>query len=166
MSEHHLIAQKTPLKASNACAALLVLENGRYLMQLRDNKPGIWYPDHWGLFGGGVEDGEDSQEALIRELNEELGFVPRQLRYFSRFHFDFAPLGMPVLWRDFYEVPVTEAEVAQMRLGEGSGLEAVSIGDLLLNRKVTPYDSFALWMHHSAGLGLYSPNLPRAEHKQ
>ncbi len=30
----------------------------------------------WALFGGMVEDGEQPKEALLRELTEEMGFVP------------------------------------------------------------------------------------------
>ena len=32
-----------------------------------------WYPDVWDLPGGHVEDGESPQDALRRELSEELG---------------------------------------------------------------------------------------------
>ena len=32
-----------------------------------------WYPDVWDLPGGHVEDGESTQDALRRELSEELG---------------------------------------------------------------------------------------------
>src|SRR3954470_23042017 len=65
-----------PLQVMNAVAALLVLDDGRYILQLRDNKPQIFYPDHWGLFGGAVDEGEHEVEALQRELREELGFAP------------------------------------------------------------------------------------------
>ncbi len=36
------------LTPGDAVAALIVLDDGRYLMQLRDQKPGIFYPGHWG----------------------------------------------------------------------------------------------------------------------
>ena len=36
----------------DAVAALLVHEDGSYIMQLRDSKPEIFYPGHWGCFGG------------------------------------------------------------------------------------------------------------------
>lgn len=46
---------------------------GRVLMQLRDDRPGIAAPGRWGLFGGGVELGEDLVEAAVREFREETG---------------------------------------------------------------------------------------------
>ena len=76
------------LTGSDAVAAIIVLEDGRYLLQHRDDIPQIWYPDHWGCFGGAVDEGEDPITALKRELHEEIEFRPREIAYFSRFDFD------------------------------------------------------------------------------
>ena len=65
------------------CAAALLLCGGRYLMQLRDDKPGILLPDHWALFGGTVDDGEDAAAAMRRELIEELELRPRSIIPFT-----------------------------------------------------------------------------------
>jgi 8-oxo-dGTP pyrophosphatase MutT (NUDIX family) len=62
-------------------AALLVDEQGRYLMQIRDDVPHILHPGALGLFGGALEAGEDAGAAVRRELDEEIGFVPRDLGY-------------------------------------------------------------------------------------
>lgn len=51
----------------------ILLVDRRYLMQLRDDLPGIEHPGVWGLFGGGVEAGEAPAEAIAREVREELG---------------------------------------------------------------------------------------------
>lgn len=46
--------------------------NGEVLLQLRDDKPGLAYANHWTLFGGQMEDGETPDEAMRREVREEL----------------------------------------------------------------------------------------------
>ncbi len=49
------------------------------LLQLRDIKPTIIYPDHWGFFGGEIESNEQPKQAALRELDEELNFKPKEL---------------------------------------------------------------------------------------
>lgn len=53
--------------------ALLFDRNGQLLIYLRDNKPEISFPGYWDLFGGRVEPGETPEQALVREVEEELG---------------------------------------------------------------------------------------------
>ncbi len=68
------------LRPSNAAVALILVgETPRYLMQLRDQKAGIFYPGHWGLFGGAIDPGEAPEITLQRELTEELGLSGAQL---------------------------------------------------------------------------------------
>ncbi len=63
--------------------AIAILERqGKFLMQLRDDVPGILYPGHWGLFGGHIEPGEDADTAVRRELLEEIGYAPPVLTHF------------------------------------------------------------------------------------
>ena len=56
-------------------------------MQLRDNKPGIIFPEHWGLFGGTIESGESVCEAASRELEEEIGIHigPKDFNEFQQY---------------------------------------------------------------------------------
>ncbi|MBG1266835.1 NUDIX hydrolase [Nostoc sp. WHI] len=54
--------------------AILYQEN-KFLMQLRDNIPGILYPGYWALFGGHLEPGETPDVAVKREILEEIGYV-------------------------------------------------------------------------------------------
>ncbi len=51
---------------------LPVNERGEVLLQQRDHAPGILYPGHWTIFGGAVEEDETTDEAIRRELLEEL----------------------------------------------------------------------------------------------
>src|SRR2546422_8089106 len=98
------------LEAVNAVAAILVLEDGRYVMQLRDALPTIFYPNHWGCFGGAAAEGETPFAALKRELEEELEYVPQICNEFTRFDFDFSRLGQSKIYRIYYEVPVPDAD--------------------------------------------------------
>ncbi len=44
-------------------------------------------PGMLGMFGGGLEEGESKEDALVRELREELSYLPTRHRYFSRYEF-------------------------------------------------------------------------------
>ena len=67
--------------------AAIIFENsaGELLLYLRDNKPGIPFPLHWDLIGGHVEKGESPEEALIREVKEELDYDLKDYRFFNRY---------------------------------------------------------------------------------
>jgi len=52
---------------------LPVNQQGEVLLMLRDDKPGLPYPNHWSMIGRRVEDGESVREALLREVEEETG---------------------------------------------------------------------------------------------
>lgn len=135
------------LRPADAVAALLVHEDGRYIMQLRDSKPSIFYPGHWGCFGGAVEAGEDTAVAMRRELREELEYESGALHRFTQFDFDFSPLGYPKVYRVYYEAIVKDNTYQSFVLHEGADVRAFDGEDLLSRHKVTPYDAFAIWMH-------------------
>ncbi|MGA7803419.1 NUDIX domain-containing protein, partial [Bradyrhizobium sp.] len=89
-----------PLRPGNAVAAIIVVE-GQYLLQLRDAKRGIFFPSHWGCFGGGIDPGETVEQALARELEEELDLktADGNMHYFSRFDFGLDFAGLDPIWR-------------------------------------------------------------------
>ena len=135
--QRQLASSGPRLRPSDAVAALLVHEDGRYIMQLRDAKDGIFYPGHWGCFGGAVEAGEDTAQAMLRELKEELEFVPaKPLERFTQFDFDFAPLGHPKVYRLYYETTVSDATFKRMVLHEGSALRAFDGAERSEERRV------------------------------
>ena len=84
-------------------AGVILHQDGRVLLQHRDDDPAIIFPGAWGIFGGHIEPGEEPVEAAIREIAEELGLQldpPLELFHHgveeSRERFIFvAPLSRP-----------------------------------------------------------------------
>ena len=142
-----LLSLGAELHPCNAVAALLVLDDGRYVMQLRDSIPGIFYPGHWGCFGGALDPDEEPADALKRELREELEFDMHAASKFTQFDFDFSALGGSKVFRTYYEVGVSAAAFERFVLHEGTDMRAFAGEKLLTSQAVAPYDSFALWMH-------------------
>ena len=56
-------------KTKPQCGLIIENAEGRVLLQLRDDKRTIPYPNCWGTFGGQVEDGETPEHAIVREVN-------------------------------------------------------------------------------------------------
>ncbi|MHC4047720.1 NUDIX domain-containing protein [Bradyrhizobium sp. 23AC] len=60
-------------KRREAAAAILFAQDGRLLLQQRDNIPGILHPGKVGLFGGHREGNEAFLDCIVREVYEEIG---------------------------------------------------------------------------------------------
>ena len=148
MTEPVFIAAQNKIRGDDAVAALLVADDGRYLMQLRDDLPQIFYPGHWGCFGGAVDPGEPPEQALRRELREEIEFSVNEATEFTRFDFDLRGLGQKKVYRIFYEVPISATAVSRIVLHEGAAYKLFSGAEILQQKQVTPYDAFAIWLHY------------------
>lgn len=62
-------------------ALAMVEQDGRWLLQLRDDFDWIVAPGCWGLFGGHLDPGESPEEALRRELLEEISWRVDQVQH-------------------------------------------------------------------------------------
>ncbi len=56
-------------------AVAMIERQGQWLLQLRDDIEGIVHPGTWGLFGGHLDPGETPEQALRREVEEEINWV-------------------------------------------------------------------------------------------
>lgn len=65
-------------KRIEVAAGVIVGDDGRVLLGQR--APGTFYPGYWEFPGGKVEAGETPRDALVRELEEELGIVADEVR--------------------------------------------------------------------------------------
>ncbi len=58
-------------------ASVLLIQDGDYVLQHRDDKPGISDPGKYDIWGGALEEGESPEEGAIRELLEETGVATK-----------------------------------------------------------------------------------------
>jgi len=70
--------------------SVLVLYNaeGKILLQHRD-KNAARLPDYWGFFGGGIEGTETPEEALKREIEEELSYTVQSPHFLTEQKFTY-----------------------------------------------------------------------------
>ncbi|MCG8357567.1 MAG: NUDIX domain-containing protein [Kiloniellales bacterium] len=150
------------VKGSGA-AAILVTPDEKILLQLRDDKPGIWFPGLWGLFGGANEPGETMEEALGRELEEELGFRPQTLEYMCNLVFDLGSFEDGYRRRVFFIAPVTEAQCNTSFLGEGREKRLFSAEEIQSSGQfadIVPYDAFAIMLYLKRDVVRACRNIP------
>jgi predicted dehydrogenase/8-oxo-dGTP pyrophosphatase MutT (NUDIX family) len=149
MADPFLASQKK-LRPAPAVAAIIELDDGRYLLQRRDPLAGIFYPDHWGCFGGAIDPGETPEKALRRELREELQLDVDALSIgrFTETTFDYGFAGLSVMPRTYYAVKLDHRAVEKLVLGEGCDFAAFDADTALTRLRMVPYDSYVLWLYH------------------
>lgn len=69
-------------KIDQLSAAIVLVNENKVLLQLRDDKPDIVLPGYWCIPGGKVNQGENIKSAAQRELKEETGYVSHAPRLF------------------------------------------------------------------------------------
>ncbi|MDY7016067.1 MAG: NUDIX hydrolase [Cyanobacteriota bacterium] len=105
-------------------AKAFIYQGDRLLLQLRDDNPHITYPNTWALFGGMVEPEETPEQAIRRELEEELTWIPPDVQFLS-------------IWEEretlatihVFSVPLT-VPVNQLHLTEGQALKLFALDEL------------------------------------
>jgi 8-oxo-dGTP diphosphatase len=68
------------METHHVCVGGVLVKEGHILLGHRSPNRAL-YPNVWDVFGGHVEANETPEDALIRELKEELGVEPKQWSY-------------------------------------------------------------------------------------
>jgi 8-oxo-dGTP diphosphatase len=124
----------TMLRRREFTRAVLIDTFGRFLLQQRDNVPGIVHPGKIGLFGGHRECGETNLQCIVREVHEELSYFlpPERFEYLASYDAtDISSEGETIIHGEFFvarympveKVMVTEGTLYIAELGELSALE-------------------------------------------
>jgi len=93
-------------------SVILLNKKGHILLQLRDEEPekGKWVP-----FGGSVEEGETEEEALRREIKEELSYDIKKPRFFKQY--ELGGVSQPIY------IVKEEIDIKDLKLGEGEEMK-------------------------------------------
>ncbi len=110
-------------------SVVILKRENKILLHLRDNKPGIAYPNHWSLIGGNVESYETPLEAMKREIKEELGININNLKYFGKIKLPIDEFSGRKCLVFFYKTN-TPIEIKEINLTEGQRIEYFKIDEL------------------------------------
>ena len=130
--------EKISLKKREVAVVVPYLEriNTRFffLQERDDNAPIL--PGWFGLFGGGVEQGESPEVALKREIQEELSVSPA-LTFFNRYEFIHAV-------NHVFITEVAESFEADIHINEGKGGRFFSSAEVFSEPKIADSNKLIL----------------------
>ena len=106
-------------------AKAVIYKDNFFLFQLRDNDDSISYPNKWSLFGGEVDKDENFEEALKRELVEELHWCPNKFFYLAKDTDKTTNCNI-----NYYLVPC-ELPDHKLILGEGQAMKWFTVQEIM-----------------------------------
>lgn len=74
MSEKDMPNMTEDAMVRNIVCGVIYNQDGLILLGKRPSQRGV-YRNQWGIVGGGVDEGEDAETALLREIKEEAGLI-------------------------------------------------------------------------------------------
>ena len=137
-----MLLQKNPKDAS----AIIIFYKNKVLMALRSKKKNIFYPNHFGLFGGAIEKNETFHDAAKRELFEETNIdTPKKnIRYLVDINFSFPKTGIIKRKIFTYKINNLIEFKNKFSLGEGQKSLFFTYKQIKKQANVVPYDRLAL----------------------
>lgn len=110
---------KTLPEHRRVVGSVLVNTEGLVLLQLRDDKPELRYPNQWTFFGGAVEPGESPDEAIYRELAEELELEDIALTFWMAYQCPARTVPGQVITTNFMYIGQMTRPLDSLTLHEG-----------------------------------------------
>ncbi|MBU1129993.1 NUDIX domain-containing protein [Patescibacteria group bacterium] len=120
-------------------AIVIFHDNKNIILQKRG--PHSKVGEKYGFFGGKIKKGENSNQAIKRELTEELGFIPRELIFWTKHSFIIQEgkyNDLKIILHIFLS-PITK-KLQTAKVLEGNGMIKSTISQILSGKKFDKYD--------------------------
>ena len=124
----------------------IIYYRGKYLLQKRDKKKNIFFPNIWGVFGGTIEKNETPLQGIKRELKEELNLKFQNPQFFLKLTIK-SKNFTPHRTRYFFVCKLPLSFRKDIILTEGQKFEFQKLEDIGHN-DIVPWDFAALNYHY------------------
>ena len=136
------IIKNNPKHAS----AVIIYFKEKILLVLRSNNKKIFYPNHYGLFGGAKEKNETYLGAAKRELLEEtnINILKQDIKYLLDINFSFP--SSKLINRKIYTYQINDLKKFKKTfiLGEGVSQKFFTYNQIKNLPNIVPYDKLAI----------------------
>ena len=123
--------------------ALIIFYDNKKHILLQERKGMSKWGEEWAYFGGGIEEGESPEEAVVRETEEELNFKLDDFRYAGKVAR--AKLKDDIFTDLFVFISPLNNKMREFTLGEGSAMRLFTIQEAR-KLKMVPGDEKVLDM--------------------
>lgn len=140
-------------KVIEVCDILLLNKQNKILMQLRDNKKGIYGQGKWGVLGGKKNDGETPEECISREIREELEIELNGPKLINIIEDE----GSDYIFKHYIFLDFINKNAGDLKLNEGTKVGFYTLGDLLSLDRVAWFNNLFLnilkkYVHHKSNI--------------
>ncbi len=143
----------------HVAVAIPIHKNGKILLHHRDDFDWIPYTNTWGYFGGAVEEGETPEQAMIREIKEEIDFEVSSYQHFVSHK-------IPECMTHVYLIYI-DKDIEELTLSEGQGFGYFDFEDCFEQNLSAPSRlAFDILRHYKEFRDSIGLPLIRAEFKQ
>ena len=126
-----------PKRKVSTLVPYLVRENDILVYLQKRDKDAKRLPDYFGFFGGGSENDENPQQTLLREIKEELNFIPEGFSHFKQYEFESSI-------RDIFILEVDDNFENKIQVLEGQYGRWFREGEVINEQKLSDSDRLAL----------------------
>lgn len=123
----------------------IITKKKKYLLQLRDNKKNIFFPNYWGLFGGRLNIDEKNSIGILREIKEELNLEVKIRKEIMRIDYDMISFKKK---RKLTYYECFTKDFSKLILFEGKRFEFLAFNELKC-LKIIPMDLVAINAHYN-----------------